>query len=139
MRGIPGVWVVGLIAAALAGCSKPAQETAQPSSAPAIKPLATTPTAVPAYVGTWGVDLAQCKIPQDLENAPMAMNAEGFDQHEAHCTFATVTETAPGTWKMAEACTVEGDEQSDEMTFSVAGDTLTIDPGARAYQLVRCP
>jgi hypothetical protein len=135
MQGFRGVWAVALAAGfVLAGCSKP-DEAVLASEAPPAAPA----VPVASYVGTWGVDLEQCKIPQDLENAPMDMNASGFDQHEAHCTFKTITETAPGSWKVSEACTVEGNDQADEMTFSVAGDTLTIDPGARAYKLVRCP
>jgi hypothetical protein len=136
MRKSGGVWAAALVAAVLAGCGKPAtEETAEASVAPAIA----SASPAPAYVGTWGVDLAQCKNPQDIMEAPMQMAADRFDQHEAHCTFTTITETAPGAWKVTQACTVEGDESTGDMTFSVEGDTLTLDPGSLARKLVRCP
>ena len=109
--------VAAMTALALAGCS----------------PAATS------FAGTWGVDQAQCKIPQEMAEAPIVLTEKGYDQHEAHCTFSKVTSTGPGAWKAEGACTVEGNEQTTTMELVMKGDTLTIDPGPNAKPLVRCP
>ena len=94
--------------------------------------------AEPAYVGTWGVSAAQCKIPQDRQGAPMVMRAKGYDQHEAHCNFTSVKKTG-AAWKVAAACSVEGDKQRDAFTLKVVDDTLTLtrDGIARTYKRCR--
>ena len=101
--------------------------------------LAGCSPAATSFAGTWGVDQAQCKIPQDLAEAPIILTDKGYDQHEAHCTFTKVTSTGAGSWKVEEACSVEGNEQSDTMELAMKGDTLTINPGPNAKPLVRCP
>lgn len=88
----------------------------------------------PAYVGTWGNDATQCKKPQESQNAPMVVTANGYDQHEAHCTFSSI-EKSGEIWTMKTTCSVEGDEQTGQMTLSVTGNTLTID-GTSKWQ--RC-
>ena len=100
--------------------------------------LAACSPAPTSFAGTWGVDQAQCKIPQEMAEAPMILTERGFDQHEAHCTFRNVTSTGPGAWKVESACVVEGNEQTDTMDLAVNGDTLTLDPGPNARTLVRC-
>lgn len=96
---------------------------------------ATTAGAAPAYVGTWAATAAACNIPQEQEGAPYIFNADGFDQHEAHCTFAVINPTSPNSWHAASACQVEGDEQSSAQDIAVNGDTMTLD----GQHLVRCP
>ncbi len=93
--------------------------------------------AEPAYVGTWGVSAAQCKVPQDRQGAPMIVTAKGYDQHEAHCTFASVKRSGDG-WKVKAACSVEGDKQSDAFTLKVDGDVMTIRHGSSARAYKRC-
>ena len=41
------------------------------------------------YVGTWGKYLAQCKIGQEMENAPMIVKPRRYDRHETHCAFTS--------------------------------------------------
>ena len=101
--------------------------------------LATTPAlaADPAYVGTWGVSAAQCKTPQDRQGAPMIVTAKGYDQHEAHCSFRSVKASRSG-WRIAAACSVEGDKQKHSFTLQVAGDVLTMTENGRASSYKRC-
>jgi hypothetical protein len=94
--------------------------------------------AQPAYVGTWGKTAAQCKVPQELANAPMILKAKGYDQHEAHCTFTSVKKSAQ-VWKVAAACSVQGDKQKDAFTLKVASNKLTMSRGKAASTFVRCP
>lgn len=124
-------------AAALAACDQATTEQATTDeAAPESTAAPATPaSASPAYVGTWAADPASCAIPQEQEGAPLVFHADGYDQHEAHCTFAALTETGPNAWRAAAACQVEGDEASLGWDMSVEGDTLTMD-GSR---LTRCP
>jgi hypothetical protein len=94
-------------------------------------------TAAPAYVGTWGTDAAQCKLPQDTLDAPMIVKAKGYDQFETHCTFTSVRKM-PGGWKVQSRCAVEGDKQKHTFVLKVAGDTLTMTEGKVARTLARC-
>lgn len=105
----------------------------------AVLALAGCSPAPTSFAGTWGVDQEQCKIPQELAEAPIVLTEKGYDQHEAHCTFSKVTSTGPGTWKVDAACTVEGNPQTETMEFALKGDTLTINPGPDSKPLVRCP
>ncbi len=93
--------------------------------------------AAPAYVGTWGVTAAQCKIPQERQGAPLVMKAKGYDQHEAHCTFTSVRKSA-GAWKVAAQCLVEGSRQKDAFALKVEGDTLILTQGKVARTYKRC-
>jgi hypothetical protein len=61
--------------------------------------------------------------------------ADRYDQHEAHCTFTSVAETAPNAWRIEGACSVEGDEQQATWDLTVDGDTMTDGP----QRYVRCP
>ena len=101
--------------------------------------LATTPAvaAEPAYVGTWGVSVAQCRIPQERQGAPMVIRAKGYDQHEAHCDFTTVKKTGT-VWNVAAACSIEGDKQKDAFTLKVVDDTLILTQGKIARTYRRC-
>jgi hypothetical protein len=129
---ILNVRVVALVAclAALAACGETQIEAPAPEAAPeAAAPI------TPAFVGTWAADAAGCALPQEAQGAPYIFNADGFDQHEAHCTFATLDETSPNTWRANAACQVEGDEQSVAWDMSVEGDTMTM----RGQRLMRCP
>ena len=101
--------------------------------------LAATPTlaADPAYVGTWGVSAAQCKLPQDVLGAPLVIRAKGYDQHEAHCDFTSVKKVG-NAWRVKAACSVEGDKQKDAFTLQVSGKTLTLKQGKSARAYMRC-
>jgi hypothetical protein len=96
----------------------------------------------PEYVGVWAAKPAQCKTPQDTEAAPMIVKAAGYDQHETHCAFTSVSK-ARGVWKIKAACSVQGDKQTDAFTLKViplktTGSTLTIKRGKASQTLVRC-
>jgi hypothetical protein len=105
--------------------------------------LALSLTALPAstddssYIGTWGVDAEHCKVAQDQEGAPYIFSKDGYDQHEAHCTFKSVTRDA-GKFKFTSECMVEGDMQSDDTVITVSGDTLIWGDGREAPNLMRC-
>ena len=93
----------------------------------------------PAYVGTWGNDTAQCKVPQEQEGAPLIITAKGYDQHEAHCTFTSVKKKG-SAWKVRANCSVEGDSQKDILLLRVTGDVLLFTVGNHKFSntLTRC-
>lgn len=90
-----------------------------------------------AFVGTWASSEPQCVLPQEDPGAPMVVTQEGFDQNEVHCKFASVTPEA-STWKISATCSVQGDEQSHEFTFGVAGDKLTVTDELGTNDMIRC-
>ncbi len=91
----------------------------------------------PAYVGTWASDLAQCKVPQERQEAPLVLSKDGYDQHETHCTFKSV-EGADGEWKVKSDCTVEGSAEPYDFTLIVSGDTLTLTDETGSRDLLLC-
>lgn len=94
---------------------------------------------IPAYVGVWGDDDAQCANFQEVEDAPMIMTQDGYDQYEAHCTFENVVETAPGVWRVTGDCSVQGDAQEMTMAFSVDADQMKLRDAGEVYAtLQRC-
>jgi hypothetical protein len=113
---------------ALAAC---AEATPPATDEPAVE--ASTPEA-PAFVGTWAADAAGCAIPQEQMGAPHVFAADRYDQHEAHCTFTSLSQTAPNAWHIVGACSVEGDEQEATWDLVVDGDTMIDGP----QRYVRC-
>jgi len=99
------------------------------------------PAAEPVtMVGTWGKTLEQCGNFQEVMDAPMILTMEGYDQHEAHCTFDLVVQLAPNSWKVDGSCSVEGYEEPMEMIYTVVDDKLI--PSIDDYEwppLLRCP
>lgn len=93
--------------------------------------------AAPAYVGTWSADPAKCKVPQEIQGAPMVLRRTGYDQHEAHCTFKSLRRSGAAWWVSAQ-CLVEGSKQRDSFTLRVKGDTLTMTRGSSKHTLRRC-
>jgi hypothetical protein len=92
-----------------------------------------------SYVGTWAASASQCKLPQDVEDAPLVMKPNRYDRHEAHCAFGRVAHTG-AKWHTRAACDIEGDKRKRGLTLSVSGRRLTInysDGGSESYQ--RCP
>ena len=90
-----------------------------------------------AFIGNWGTSAAQCNLPQDNEAAPMIITAHGYDQHEAHCRFVSITPDGGG-WKATATCSVEGNKQRDAFRLHVAGDTMTLRRGRVAKRFQRC-
>jgi hypothetical protein len=90
------------------------------------------------YVGTWSTNAAQCRVDQSRQNAPLILSRNRYDQHEAHCTFASVRKTGPLSWQMRALCSVEGDRQAHTFSISVEGRTLTLRDQHGARRLVRC-
>lgn len=79
----------------------------------------------PAYIGIWASEPAQCTVGQEEENAPLIMKVRGYDQHETHCKFTSISKN--GTrWAAKASCDVEGDHQNLNLTLTVAGNRLTI-------------
>jgi hypothetical protein len=91
----------------------------------------------PAYVGTWASDLAQCKTPQDSQEAPLVLSADSYDQHETHCKFKSA-DGADNSWKVASDCTIEGAAQPYDFTLTVSGDTLTVADDTGSRDLLKC-
>lgn len=102
-------------------------------------PANTAQAAGASFTGTWSADLAKCKTPQDDREAPMIVTKSGYDQHEAHCTFKSVKEVGKGEWKVSGTCSVEGDRQAMDETFTVSGNTLSIGGEGTSQDLLRCP
>jgi hypothetical protein len=104
--------------------------------------LVNCPTAALAaertFIGTWASDRAACSIPLDKRGAPMILTATGYDQHETHCTFKSVTKGRASTWTIAAACSVEGDAQKHTFKVTASRDRLTLREGGKAQTLVRC-
>lgn len=98
----------------------------------------TSARAEETYEGTWASDLAQCKLPQEDLNAPLVISKDRYDQHEAHCTFKSVTPGSANEWKIASECTVEGAAEPYDFTLVVSGDTLTVSDDTGARDLLRC-
>ena len=90
------------------------------------------------YVGTWGKDLAQCKVGQEMEDAPMIVKARRYDQHETHCEFKSLRQQG-ADWRIKAQCSVEGDSQSVDFAFSVVAGRLTVRQGKGKQTYVRCP
>lgn len=114
---------------------------APPAEAPAADAPASDGAAAaggPAYVGTWAADASQCAVPQEQQTAPMIVTEAGFDQHEVHCSFKSVTPDGDA-WKMSAECQVEGDPQPHDFSFAVSGATLTITDEDGTNQMQRCP
>ena len=99
--------------------------------------VGSTHAADATYVGTWGMDPEQCKLPQDAEGAPFLFAKDRYDQHEAHCTFKSVTPEG-AAYKIAAECSVEGDTQAQDFTVTVSGNTLSWSDGTGALDLIRC-
>ncbi|MEM9938418.1 MAG: hypothetical protein AAF768_06190 [Pseudomonadota bacterium] len=99
------------------------------------------PSAAPVtMVGTWGKTLEQCGNFQEVMDAPMILTMEGYDQHEAHCSFDLVVQLAPNSWKVDGSCSVDGYEEPMEMIYTVVDDKLI--PSIDDYEwppLLRCP
>lgn len=132
MRIAKRAMLAALSALALAACDQQPTTTAE---APATTEAPAAPAA-DAYVGKWALTAADCALTQDQQGAPYVFHGDGFDQHEAHCTWANVQNTGPNAWRIDAACQVEGDEQSLRWDISVDGDTMQMNPGG---PLVRCP
>ena len=120
---------------------KPSAE-ATPEAAPAAEEAAAPAPAAdasgePAYAGTWAEDEAQCSKTQDVEDAPMVITKDRFDQHEAHCEFKSVSGNA-NEWKVTSECSVEGDKQTYEFGMSVADKKLAMVDDAGAHIYSRC-
>ena len=101
--------------------------------------LMTSPASAadPAYVGTWASDLAQCKVGQDRQEAPLVLSKDGYDQYETHCTFKSV-EPGENTWKVTSECTVEGSAEPYDFTLTVSGDTVTVADETGSRDLLMC-
>lgn len=136
MQTLKTAALAALCAFALGACD-PLQppQAVTPEAATEEAPAATPASTAEAYLGTWAIDAAGCSIPQEAEGAPYVFHADGYDQHEAHCTWANVQDISASAWRIAAACQVEGDEASLGFDISVEGDTLQMVPGPR---LVRC-
>jgi hypothetical protein len=93
----------------------------------------------PAYVGKWAKTKALCRRPSDTLDAPTVIKARSYDQFETHCEFTNVANQI-FRWRAKVRCQVEGAVQTDTLTMSVAGKSLTYRwaQGGRAQKLVRC-
>jgi hypothetical protein len=111
---------------------------AEAPAATADAPAATAAVGEPAYIGTWAEDSAQCSKPQDVQDAPMVISKDRFDQHEAHCEFTSISGNG-NEWKVASKCSVEGDEQPYEFGMSVADKNLAMVDDAGSHVYTKCP
>lgn len=105
--------------------------------APATESGGATASANASFIGTWAGDAVGCAVPQNLMGAPHIFTADGYDQYEVHCTFTSVEQSGPNSWRIAAACNIEGDQQDVTWNLTVNGDTMTMDPNTQPF--VRCP
>jgi hypothetical protein len=93
----------------------------------------------PAYVGKWAKTAAACKKPSDTLDAPTVLKARSYDQFETHCDFTSVSNQLV-RWRAKVRCSVEGSIQTDTLTMSVSGRTLTYrwSQGGQSQVLKRC-
>lgn len=93
----------------------------------------------PAYVGKWAKTTAACKKPSDTLDAPTVLKARSYDQFETHCGFTSVANQI-FRWRAKVRCSVEGNIQTDTLTMTVTGKTLTYrwGQGGRSQVLKRC-
>ncbi len=124
-----------VLSAAFAACAPPLQQTTPEEVDPAQEDLLSSETPAP-FAGAWAEDVAGCAIPQEQQGAPYVFTIEGYDRHEAHCSFSNVVPMGENEWRIGAVCTVEGDEQRTAFDLSLEADVLTID---RRQRLVRCP
>ena len=89
------------------------------------------------YIGTWALDIATCKTPQDSQDALLVIAKDHYDQHEVHCSFKSVT-PEDSDYKISGDCMVEGNPQAYDFTLTVSGDTLTFTDEAGARDFLRC-
>jgi nucleoid-associated protein YgaU len=116
----------------------PEAAPAPAAEAPAAEaPAATAAAGEPAYIGTWADNPDQCSKPQDVQDAPMIISKDRFDQHEAHCEFTSISGNG-NEWKVTSKCTVEGDEQPYEFGMSVADKSLAMVDDAGTHVYAKC-
>lgn len=117
------------------GCKRTLALTALAASMIASLPAR---AADPAYVGTWASDLAQCKVPQERQEAPLVLSKDSYDQYETHCKFTSVEGSGDSEWKIKSNCTIEGSAEPYDFTLTVSGDTLTVTDDTGARDLLIC-
>lgn len=104
-----------------------------------ISAIAALPAQAADYAGTWAADLSHCANAQDVQDAPLIVSANGYDQHETHCKFEGMKPSGAGEWAGKAVCSVEGDKQSFPVKLTLSGDTLTLTEDGAARDLLRCP
>jgi hypothetical protein len=108
--------------------------------APASTPVPTaSPAGLAKLFGTWGVDKAQCSLPQEVRGAPFILTQNSFDQYETHCD-TSFTPAQVGGWNMAMQCSVEGDRQNFLEWVAVYDGVLLRGSagGKTAQEFIRC-
>jgi len=101
--------------------------------------LVTPATAEPTFAGAWSADVKNCRVPQEMENAPMLISPKGYDQHEAHCTFLNLVKSGRN-YQAATKCSVQGDSQTGTITMVMQDRntmSLSLDGGPLA-KMRRC-
>lgn len=83
----------------------------------------------PSYVGTWSVDAGNCTFGQEQEGAPLRLEANRLDQHEAHCEFLSVRSDGTAQWTARATCTVEGNREKRRLALRVDAGRLTVNWG----------
>ncbi|MDO9411460.1 MAG: hypothetical protein Q7T81_02645 [Pseudolabrys sp.] len=96
------------------------------------------PGAAPAFVGTWALEAAQCTLPQDNENAPLIMRANGYQQQTEQCSFTSV-KPQKKAWAVKGSCSIEGKKEPLSVTLSLVNGELNIDDGTGVREFKRCP
>jgi hypothetical protein len=101
--------------------------------------LVTSAAAEPTFAGAWSADVKNCRVPQEMENAPMLISPKGYDQPEVHCTFLNLVKSGR-TYQAATRCSVQGDSQTGTIRIVMANRTvmnMSLDGGA-AIKMHRC-
>ena len=79
----------------------------------------------PAYLGTWGTSLADCKQPLDAKDGPAVLTEKDYVQYQTHCTFGPLVYHRYA-WHTKAVCDTAGTKQDDSLDISVSGDALML-------------
>jgi hypothetical protein len=96
-------------------------------------------TRQPAYVGRWAYQPAWCRNkPGATDEIPIRFTRQTMEGMESTCRFDRVS-GAPGKWKIAVTCQVEGTAERGQIEIAVNGNTMSLKRGGKPVELTRCP
>ena len=87
-----------------------------------------------SFVGTWGVDVAECG------KSPVKMTARrAADTSGTACDFRSTQRESSNVWRVRALCTNEGEHWNANIRFTLSGSKLTWSSELGTTTYVRCP
>jgi len=87
-----------------------------------------------SFVGTWGVDVAECG------KSPVKMTARrAADTSGTACEFRSTQRESSNVWRVRALCTNEGEHWNANIRFTLSGSKLTWSSELGTATYVRCP